>query len=220
MNNSRILEIRERLKQIESERKLLLEELYIIEQIPSLPLVFGSQSSSSVPKTSEEKIQLFSKLFRCRENVYPKLWENFSKGTKDGLNAIMQMQCGPVRHTMIETDNQNELIKKVIVRESTFKMPDDSSKQPQIHEIWYQMIKDQDRLNLIALDVADCLKNNRFPLILSERRDHLEYLSEKITSLLNDSSSKGFILLGDIGKKEVHIYDYVDINLGLTIFNV
>ena len=121
---------------------------------------------------------------------------------KDGLNAIIHMQCGPVRHTMTETDSQNNLIKKVIVRESNFKMSEDSHPQPQIHEIWYQMIKNQDRLNLIAMDVKEILKLNRFPLILSERRDHLEYLNERISAHLNGIAAKGFILSGDVGKKE------------------
>src|SRR3989338_3656906 len=37
---------------------------------------------ASVPTTADEKVELFLRLFRCRESVYPKLWENRAKGTK------------------------------------------------------------------------------------------------------------------------------------------
>ena len=44
--------------------------------------MLGTAISESSPTTSEERIALFTRLFRCREDVFPKLWENRSKGTK------------------------------------------------------------------------------------------------------------------------------------------
>ena len=42
----------------------------------------GSSALPAAPVTTTEKIELFLKLFRCREDVYPKLWQNKLKGTK------------------------------------------------------------------------------------------------------------------------------------------
>jgi len=49
----------------------------LLEQCP-----LGSLASSSVPGTEEEQINLFLRLFRCRESVYPKFWENPAKGIR------------------------------------------------------------------------------------------------------------------------------------------
>ncbi|EKD28837.1 MAG: hypothetical protein ACD_79C00187G0001 [uncultured bacterium] len=82
MHKSRINEIRERLKKIDAERLSLIDELKILEQPQNLPLLFGAQLSGKIPSNSEEKIKLFANLFRCRMDVYPKLWENVSNGKK------------------------------------------------------------------------------------------------------------------------------------------
>jgi hypothetical protein len=47
-------------------------------------LVLGIPAALSVPETPSQKIELFLKLFRCRESVYPKLWE--SKAEKKGYS--------------------------------------------------------------------------------------------------------------------------------------
>ena len=38
--------------------------------------ILGAPASESVPETPAQKIELFLKLFRCRESVFPKLWES------------------------------------------------------------------------------------------------------------------------------------------------
>ena len=40
-------------------------------------------ASLASPNTSDEKIAIFFNLFRARESVFPRLWENEAKGTKD-----------------------------------------------------------------------------------------------------------------------------------------
>src|SRR5690606_23685476 len=52
------------------------------KQIQSSEQLLGSRVTDQVPQTPDEKVDLFLKLFRCRESVYPKLWENSAKGTK------------------------------------------------------------------------------------------------------------------------------------------
>lgn len=118
---------------------------------------------------------------------------------KDGLQAILYMQCGPVRYE-IEEMAYPALLKKVIVQETYFGIQNDSGKKP-IYEIWDELVDDSKRLNMIASDVIFAINNNRFPLILSERKEHLYKLKETIESLLANSGIKAFLFEGDTGKK-------------------
>jgi superfamily II DNA or RNA helicase len=87
-------EIKRRLKEIDKERNALLQELDTLssdqESPPFAPLL-GSIISESPPATSEERIALFTRLFRCREDVFPKLWENRIKGTR-GYSPACQVE--------------------------------------------------------------------------------------------------------------------------------
>ena len=80
-------------------------------------------------------------------------------------------------------------------------MPPDSGAQPPIHEVWNELTTDRNRLNKIALDIKKVLKDNRFPLILSERKEHISLLSNEIRNVTGDIKAKEFILVGDMGKK-------------------
>jgi len=86
--------IKQRLKEIERERNALLQELAALpvdHESLQLPPILGSAVLESTPTTSEERIDLFTRLFRCREDVFPKLWENQSKGTK-GYSPACQVE--------------------------------------------------------------------------------------------------------------------------------
>jgi superfamily II DNA or RNA helicase len=121
---------------------------------------------------------------------------------KDGLQAIIHMQCGPTIYTMAETAGQSGILKRVTVRETTFRLPPDSPAQLPIHEIWSSLIKDENRTALIVNDIAESIRLKQFPLILSDRKDHLEFLFEKIgNQFLDGAPVKGFILTSDAGKK-------------------
>lgn len=119
---------------------------------------------------------------------------------KDGLQAIIHMQCGPIRHSMIDS-GETTITKKVIIRETKFTMPPESGPQPPIHEVWDKLITDPERLSLIAQDVIKVLMDNRFPLILSERKEHLNLLSEEIKKQATELHITEFIMSGDMGKK-------------------
>ncbi len=119
---------------------------------------------------------------------------------KDGLQAIIHMQCGPIRYSMID-DSELNITKKVIIKETKFAMPLEFGSQPPIHEVWEKLISDSERLTLIALDVAKILSAGRFPLILSERKEHLNLLSDEIKKYTPELPVKEFILSGEMGKK-------------------
>lgn len=78
----RISEIQVRLKQLENDRESLLQELESIQADSSAKTEYGTPASNFPPTSSEERISFFSRLFRCRADVFPKLWENAAKGIK------------------------------------------------------------------------------------------------------------------------------------------
>jgi superfamily II DNA or RNA helicase len=121
---------------------------------------------------------------------------------KDGHQAIIHMQCGPIVSTMAETQAQTDLVKKVIIRETNFCLPADAPPQPAIHQIWEWLVQDQDRLRLVAMDVIESLKQKRFPLILSDRKEHLELLYNEIYKNMDELNTKGYILTSNTGKRE------------------
>ena len=120
---------------------------------------------------------------------------------KDGLEKIITMQCGPVLHTMEETEAQALLLRQVIVRETGFRLSDEISQQPALHDIWQALVTDRERLRLVASDVIVALEEGRFPLVLSDRKDHLESLLEEITAMQGEKAFSGFLITSDIGKR-------------------
>jgi len=120
---------------------------------------------------------------------------------KDGLERIITMQCGPVLHTMEETKAQSLIARQVILRETTFRMNEATSAQTANHEIWQALVTDKDRLHLVASDVITALHEGRFPLVLSDRKDHLESLLAEITAMQADRQTSAFLVTSDTGMR-------------------
>jgi hypothetical protein len=81
---------------------------------------------------------------------------------------------------MGETSAQSLIARQVIVRETGFRMTNAESSQPAIHEIWQALVADRDRLRLVASDILTALKEERFPLVLSDRKDHSNCFSPRL----------------------------------------
>ena len=75
----RILQIEKRLAQLESERQRLLLEIEGLKRKTEKSIHPTARAQNFSP---EQKISLFLSLFRCREEIVPKLWENPSSGKK------------------------------------------------------------------------------------------------------------------------------------------
>jgi hypothetical protein len=53
-----------------------------------------------------------------------------------------------------------------------------------IQDIYTALINDDERNNLIVADVVSTTEDKRFPLLLTERTDHLQLLLEKLERLV------------------------------------
>lgn len=85
-------QLRDRLKALEEEKEKILQELVVLEnQNKSISRPAGDlkgvKALNRPPETNDEKVKLFLDLFRCRQDVFPKYWEN-SKNGKKGYSPV------------------------------------------------------------------------------------------------------------------------------------
>ena len=121
---------------------------------------------------------------------------------KDGHHPIIFMNCGPVRYKVDDKKQAaaRPFAHKVIVRETNFMMPASfvADRYTAIHEIYKALLQSDERNQVIVADVMNAIKNNRFPVILTERKEHLETLK----SLLENKIQNLIVMKGGMGKKQ------------------
>jgi len=102
---------------------------------------------------------------------------------KDGHHPIIFMQCGPVRHR-VDAKTQaatRAFSHKVILRGTGFCGVSMVEKDGRtlISDLYAALARDGRRNELIFNDVMTALQAGRRPIVLTERRDHLELLQER-----------------------------------------
>lgn len=121
---------------------------------------------------------------------------------KDGHHPIIFMQCGPIRFKVCDRKQAAErpFQHRVVVRETDIQLPDDLKQETTrttIHQIYALLIADQARNDLIVNDILSALRQKRSPVVITERKGHLNYLFSRL-----DGKVKNLIVLkGGIGKK-------------------
>ena len=121
---------------------------------------------------------------------------------KEGNHPIIFMSCGPLRYK-VDDRKQAEFRPfehKVIVRKSDFMLPDHlcGLVYPAMHEVYSALICDERRNNMLVEDLVKVVKANRFPILLTERRQHLDMLTDILTPMLKNV----FILHGGLSHKQ------------------
>ena len=105
---------------------------------------------------------------------------------KDGLQKILFLQCGPIRHR-IDLDHSEEQSRTVFVREFSLRIPAEKDRLP-IHQIWEHLIQSGERNRAIASDVVAALGEQRFCALLSDRKEHLNTLESLLREKLPEES--------------------------------
>jgi len=100
---------------------------------------------------------------------------------RDGRHPITQMQLGPVRFTVnAKTQaSQRPFEHRLIVRETGFR-PSTAAVDGGIQGLYAALAQDETRNAMILNDVIRALADGRSPILLTERRDHLEYFAKKL----------------------------------------
>ncbi len=117
---------------------------------------------------------------------------------RDGQHPIIEMQLGPVRFAIDPKSNasQRPFTHKLVVRDTGFKVP--GEKPPSIQEFYAALATDERRNRLIVDDVIQALEERRSPIILTERKDHLEYFASKLKNFARNL----IVLQGGMGTKQ------------------
>jgi superfamily II DNA or RNA helicase len=122
---------------------------------------------------------------------------------KDGHHPIIFMNCGPIRYSVSPRTKAQErpFDHKLIVRETAFRLnacePDE--KDLKITEVYQALIDDEVRNAQIITDVFAALQAGRSPLVLTERRKHLEVFETAFSRQVDNL----IVFKGGMKKKEL-----------------
>lgn len=99
---------------------------------------------------------------------------------RDGLHPIIEMQLGPIRHVVTQKAwaATTGFRQRLIVRRTGLRGPDDG--EPTVQEAYRLAVADSARDTAIIDDVISALEERRSPLVITERRDHLESLAAQL----------------------------------------
>ena len=100
---------------------------------------------------------------------------------RDGHHPILEMQLGPVRFAL---DPKSQAARRpfehrLIVRDTAFRL-DGTPAEISIQEVYRALAADEARNCLILDDVIRAIEEGRSPILLTERRDHLAYVAERL----------------------------------------
>jgi superfamily II DNA or RNA helicase len=117
---------------------------------------------------------------------------------RDGHQPILEFQLGPVRFAVDprSTAAGHVFEHLLMVKETAFRLPEGAT--PGIQELYGVLAADRARNDMILDDVAQALAEGRSPVLLTERRDHLEYFAER----LHDRVRHLVILRGGMSAKQ------------------
>lgn len=122
---------------------------------------------------------------------------------KDGHHPIIFMHCGPVRHRVHAKQQALErpFGHNVVVRPTSFHQaqPENEDARIQFHALYQALIRDETRNQQIIADVLESVREGRKPVVLTERREHLEFLA----TALSPSVQNLILLRGGMGKKNL-----------------
>jgi superfamily II DNA or RNA helicase len=105
---------------------------------------------------------------------------------RDGHQPIIFMQCGPVRY---RADPKSQALRRgiehrVVLRDAAFRLAtDDATDRLSVPTICARLSRDDDRNAMIVRDVGAAVVAGRNPLVLTERRDHLDMLRQEFERL-------------------------------------
>ncbi len=123
---------------------------------------------------------------------------------RDGLQDIIAMQCGPIRHRIAPRDRDAELGARRLalelrVRPTKFHIAadPDNAEGPSIQAVFRALVDDDERTVLVCGDVLAALAQGRRCLVLSQWKAHVQRLARR----LRDAGTQPIVLQGGLAKK-------------------
>jgi superfamily II DNA or RNA helicase/very-short-patch-repair endonuclease len=105
---------------------------------------------------------------------------------KDGHHPIIFMQCGPLRYRVNAKEQAASSPFKhiVTVRPTAFRSvpAPNSDLRAQFRELYDELVSDESRTRLICEEIVQAVREHRSPIVLTERNDHLDRMTEQLWS--------------------------------------
>ncbi|MFH1970580.1 MAG: DEAD/DEAH box helicase family protein [Verrucomicrobiota bacterium] len=119
---------------------------------------------------------------------------------KDGHHPIIFMQCGPIRYALSGKQSaQHRLFSHRVVTRLTGTDTVGPEDQIQMQDIYTAIMNDENRTSLIVNDIRASITEGKTPLVLTERREHLNTLAERLAPVARHL----IILHGNMGIKQL-----------------
>lgn len=116
---------------------------------------------------------------------------------KDGLEDLITMQCGPIRHEIKRRPHDTSGLLLSLHAQPTDLALDGSQEMP-IQEIFRAVVESGERSRSIVRDVVSALSQRRRCLVLTEWKEHVRTLA----GLLQEANVEPIVLEGGMGKKQ------------------
>ncbi len=116
---------------------------------------------------------------------------------KDGLDDLITMQCGPIRHEVERGGvGVDELELELHIRHTNLALK--GSEELSIQDVFRALVDDNERSRSIVRDVVRALSDRRRCLVLSQWKEHVRTLAE----LLRAENVEPIVLEGGMRKKQ------------------
>ena len=122
---------------------------------------------------------------------------------KDGHHPIIFMQCGPIRYHVNAKKQAvtRPFSHRVVIKRTTFRAERQKRDAPDsIQELYGLLACDPARNDMIFNDVLLALEAGRSPVVLTERKDHLKGIAERLSKFAKNV----IVLKGGMGAKQLH----------------
>jgi superfamily II DNA or RNA helicase len=120
---------------------------------------------------------------------------------KDGHHPIIFMQCGPIRYR-VDARKQaaaRPFSHRVLVKKTTFRAERQKPDAPvAIQELYGLLARDAVRNDMIFDDILSALEAGRSPVVITERKDHLQAIADRLTKFAKNV----IVLKGGMGSKQ------------------
>lgn len=114
----------------------------------------------------------------------------------DGLDRILFLECGPLRHEVRVADQVKEQgMRRLLVPRFSVSRPDLDGR-PTWHQIVDYISASEERNHLVASDAARAMRLGRTPLVLTRRVEHARTLSADIGRLADALDASVILLVG------------------------
>jgi superfamily II DNA or RNA helicase len=121
---------------------------------------------------------------------------------KDGHHPIIFMQCGPIRYR-VDAKQQaaaRPFSHRVVVKTTAFRAERQNPDATSIQELYRQLACDAARNDMIFSDVLLALEAGRSPVVITERKDHLQAIAERLLKFAKNV----IVLKGGMGARQRH----------------